>query len=124
MALARDQDEVSLDNHGKEHTVMPYAVRYKDTFSYGFVDPDDYATVAGTENDKFYIIEYAPTTPRAYKKIYFNIQNLGGETKLVHNPIVNRIAYVDRYDYPGGPITQEPEGTNTSFAAKKARITF
>lgn len=105
-ALAKDMNAISLDNPGTPHSVMPYVSRYKDTFDIGFTDPDDYSKVAGTENDKFYVIEYAPAVPRAYRKIYFNIQNIGADTRTIHYVVVNRFNFIDRYDY--GPVPTTP----------------
>lgn len=117
-AIAKDMNGISLDQPGTPHSVMPYVSRYKDTFSLGFTDPGDYATVAGTENDKFYVIEYAPAVTRAYRKIYFNIQNIGADTRTIHYVVVNRFNFIDRYDYGPVPTTasQVPGGGTRQFA--------
>lgn len=106
-ALAKDMNGISLDMPGTPHFVMPFVSRYKDTFSLGFNDPTDYATVAGTENDKFYIIEYSPSIPRAYQRIEFNITNNGSPTRAIHYAMVNRYRFIDKYDY--GPIPVTPD---------------
>lgn len=110
-ALAKDMNNISLDMPGVNHFVMPYVARYKDTFSLGFNDPADYNLVAGTENDKFYIIEYAPSIPRAYQRISFNVANIGADTRTIHYVMVNRYRFLDRYDY--GPIPRTPQDIGT-----------
>jgi hypothetical protein len=120
-ALARDQDDISLDNPSTPHNRKPYVARYKDTFSLGFHDPSDYNTVVGTEDDKHYVIEYAPASPRAYKKIYFNVQNLNTDARVIHYLTVSRFAFEDRYDY-SGPITQQDEEQLQAARARKGRL--
>jgi len=93
-----DNNNVSVDRSGIVHHVMPYVARHKHTYSQGYVDPVDYDIVAGTANDKFFIIEYAPLIPHPYKRLFFTIENKSQNNRLIHYVRVARYAYTDRYE--------------------------
>lgn len=96
-ATATDHNGISLDKGGRPHPVATYLSRSKHTFSYGHV-ADNYDDVNGTDFDKYYVIEYAPSIPHPYKRIFFTIQNRGENSRLIHEATVKRIAYVDQYE--------------------------
>lgn len=99
-----DNLNISVDHHGDPHPVMPYAARHKVTFSKGFSDPTDYDTVKGTVNDKYFITDYAPTLPRAYERIYFNVINKSPDQKILHAMTLNRFVFVDEFETIVTPI--------------------
>jgi hypothetical protein len=107
-AIVTDVDGVSVDPKGEHHTVLPYVLRYKHTFSFGFNDPDDYTTVAGTSNDKWFVIEYEPTIPAPYKKIFFTVQNPTNNARIIHSARIRRYAYLDSFNQSNPTYDQNP----------------
>lgn len=96
-AIVTDVDGVSTDPRGEKHTVLPYVLRHKHTFSYGFSDPGDYNTVAGTANDKWFVVEYEPVTSAPYKKIFWTVQNPTNNARIMHRARVRRYAFIDSF---------------------------
>lgn len=118
-AEATDHNGVSLDNGCRPHPVMVYLARSKHTYSYGHLT-DAYDDVEGSDYDKYYVIEYAPVRrAQPYKRIFFTIQNRGDDTRLIHEAIVKRIAYTDKYD-----IVVNNEPVNKDKGSVKTPIGF
>lgn len=115
-AIAVDNNGISLDKGGRAHNVASYLSRSKHTFSFGHLS-DPYDLVEGTNDDKYYVIEYSPLVPHPYQRIYFTIQNQGNDGRLIHEATVKRIAYVDKYDM----VVENPED---KLLAQKARIKY
>ena len=132
-AEALDPDSTSLDKGGRPHAARPYLARYKNTFT---GTETNYDLLKGTENDKWIVLEYAPTLPQQYSRIYFNIRN-DRETgdRLIHHLFVSRIRFIDAeadfqlqeasddstegetqgiVDFEGPPISTTP-GTRTRY---------
>lgn len=117
-ATALDHNGVSLDKGCRPHPIMSYLARSKHTFSYGHLS-DNYEDVEGTDNDRFYVIEYAPIRrAQPYKHLFFTIENRGNDQRAIHEAFVKRVAFTDRYELvvnnlPVKPDTDEEEGKAT-----------
>jgi hypothetical protein len=92
-----DNNGYSTDPQGDEHRVMPYVRRFKHTLSYPFKDVD-YPTIAGTKDDKWFVVEYQPQFPKPYNRIYFTLQNVGSTNAIIHKGLIQRYKFVDQYD--------------------------
>jgi hypothetical protein len=89
----------SVGKHGTPHPVMPYCAYHKHTFTKPrSLDDTDYELVEGTVEDRYFVTDYAPTLPRAYERIYFNVINKGANTRLIHAMTLNRFVYVDEFE--------------------------
>lgn len=108
-AYATDVDGVSIDLKGQRHSVMPYVLRFKHTFSYGYT-PADSDLVAGTPNDRWFVIEYEPTLAAPYKKIFFTIRNSTSSPKMVHYARLRRYAFQAGFVQEGAISLNQPQG--------------
>lgn len=106
-AVATDVDGVSIDLKGQRHSVMPYILRYKNTFSYGY-GPADYSQVAGKPEDRWYVIEYEPTIAAPYKKIFFTIQNKTQNDRIIHYARLRRYAFQQGFIQEGAITLNSP----------------
>src|SRR5215467_7033001 len=106
-AYATDVDGVSIDLKGDKHSVMPYVNRFKHTFSYGYT-PADYDLVAGTPNDRWFVIEYEPTLAAPYKKIFFTIQNKTQNPRIIHYARLRRYAFQQGFVQEGALSLNQP----------------
>lgn len=114
-ATATDNNGVSLDKGSRGNIRATFLARSKHTLSFGFAEVP-FSEVEETENDRCYVYEYTPIKAHPYKRIVFTIENRGGETHSIHEAVMKRTAFVDKYDIVAD------DGSKTEVITTKAKL--
>lgn len=82
----------SRDVSGQRHTIFPYVVRYKDTFT---GDDTEYENIKGSIHDKYYVMNYEPEMYIPYRRLYIDVYNgSAGGNRLIHRMEIKRLVYI------------------------------
>lgn len=113
-ATATDNNGISLDKGSRGNIRATFLARSKHTLSYGYTDLP-FEEVQETVNDRCYVYEYTPIKAHPYNRIFFTIENRGSQTRSIHEAVMRRTAFVDKYE------VVNDDGSKT-VKATKARL--
>ena len=83
----------SRDISGQRHLIFPYVARFKNTFT---GTETDYATIKGTADDKYFVMNYEPVEYIPYRRLYIDVFNGSSDgTRMIHRIEVKRLIYED-----------------------------